>query len=188
MKDESIQLERDLLVLHDIELNQMMLMLQEKIYDFYSEMSGQEEVTVLLKLEQIFQLLNFMEMEIARFDNEEIDKTYLTFKNSFINIQKLHSVVGYNYRLGLHGEIRATIHDVEERINVLFDTVSVKATNKIERFYFYSQVLSVVIFLLIISVLITAVVMTSRLEKRILRSQNQEIKANKAKKIGRAHV
>ncbi|MGF1904204.1 ATP-binding protein [Aliivibrio salmonicida] len=181
LKDESIQLERDLLVLHNVELNQMMLVLQEKIYDFYSGISGKEEAAVLFDLEQIFLLLNVMEEEVARFDNETVNDTYLIFKNSFINIQKLHSIAGYNYRLGLHGEIRATIHDVEERLNVLFDTVSVKATNKIDRFFFYSQVLSVVIFLLIVSVLIAVVVMTSRLEKRILRSQNQEIKANKAK-------
>ncbi|WP_375319916.1 ATP-binding protein [Aliivibrio logei] len=181
LKKESISLEEGLLSLNNLALNKTMLVLQEKVYDFYSNISRKEEATILYERDQIFQLIEIMGADIARFNNDKVSYQYLIFKNSFANIQSIHAIAGYNHRLGLHGELRKAVHAIEARLNVLFDTVSLQITQEISRFYLYSQILSVVLFCLIVSVLSGVVVMTSRLEKRIIRSQNQEIKANKAK-------
>ena len=181
LKEESIDLEEGLLLLDDVELNKTMLALQESVYDFYSGLSSKKEGTINYELEQIFQLIDIIGKDIAHFNNERVMNDYLVFKNSFVNVQKVHAVAGYNHRLGLHGELRKAVHTIEERLNILFETVSVQTTQEIHRFYFYSQILSVVLFSLIVTVLCAVIIMTSRLEKRILRSQNQEIKANKAK-------
>ena len=181
LKVESIVLETKLLELNNLELSQTMLVLQEKVYDFYSKISGKEEATILFELEQIFQLIDIMGSEIARINDDQVLNTYLMFKNSFVKVHQIHRVAGYNHRLGLHGELRITVHDIEERLNKLFNTVSEKTALKLERFHFYSEVLSVILFFLITTVLGSVVVLTSRLEKGIVRSQDKEIKANRAK-------
>ncbi|MGF1808191.1 hybrid sensor histidine kinase/response regulator, partial [Aliivibrio sifiae] len=148
---------------------------------FYSNISKKEEATILYERGQIFQLIDIIGKDIAHFNNDKVNYQYLIFKNSFANIQDIHAAAGYNHRLGLHGELRQVVHAIEVQLNDLLDAVSIQTTQEIGRFYLYSQVLSVVLFFLIVSVLSGVVVMTSRLEKRIISSQNQEIKANKAK-------
>ncbi|WP_254052570.1 hypothetical protein [Aliivibrio sp. EL58] len=181
LKDESIALETKLLEINDFELNKKMLVLQEKVYDFYSGISGKKEVKILFELEHILQLIDIMGNDIYQFNDEKVMNSYLMFKNNFVKIHNIQSVAGYNHRLGLHGDLRSTVHDIEERLNRLFKIVSEKTTLQIERLYFYSQVLSIVLFFLITTVLGSAVVLTSRLEKGIVRSQDKEIKANRAK-------
>ncbi len=181
LKKESINLEEGLLSLNNLALNKTMLVLQEKVYDFYSNISKKEEATIFYERGQIFQLIDIIGKDIAHFNNDKVNYQYLIFKNSFANIQDIHAAAGYNHRLGLHGELRQVVHAIEVQLNDLLDAVSIQTTQEIGRFYLYSQVLSVVLFFLIVSVLSGVVVMTSRLEKRIISSQNQEIKANKAK-------
>lgn len=174
-------MEAKLLEINNLELNQTMLVLQDKVYDFYSGISGKKEVAILFELAQILELIDIMGNDIALFNDEKVMNFYLMFKNSFVRVHKVHSVAGYTHRLGLHGELRTTVHDIEDRLNKLFKTVSEKTVLKLERFHFYSQVLSVVLFFLITTVLGSVIVLTSRLEKGIVRSQDKEIKANRAK-------
>ncbi|MUL01697.1 response regulator [Aliivibrio fischeri] len=181
LKDQSITLEEVLLTLSDQDLNKVMLSIQEQVYDFYSGMAAKNETEIAYELNNIFQRLDIMKEKLDRIDNETATNAYLLFRNSFEDIQKIHSVAEYTHRLGLHGELRENIHTVEYRLNSLFEKVSEKTAEKINHSYFYNQILSAVLFLLIVSVLVSMTIMITRLEKSILRSQYKEIKANKAK-------
>lgn len=181
LKKSSLNLEKEILALKDDGLNQSILDLQEAIYDFYSGIVSKKVSTIEFELESINLLLNGLKEDLILRNSPRTLNAFMQFERTYIKAQRIHSLAGYNHTLGFHGQLRLAIRALETELNGLFELVTVKTEDQIQIFYTYSKILAVVMFCSIIFVLMFVIVAISRLEKTILQSKNQEVKANKAK-------
>ncbi|WP_279257786.1 hybrid sensor histidine kinase/response regulator [Vibrio intestinalis] len=173
VKDSWFNLERVLLAQGGEKYHETLINLQESTYYFFRNFSNEH----LTLIQQHLVKLSLL----SSGDNEVIRDAILNYQNTFTQLQQAYQHFGYDHNSGLHGSLRAEIHNVENKLESLHKIVPVQIEQKLN---VLDNELHVILSALVITLGIIMTYATwsiAQLEKRLLCSENKARNSNKAK-------
>lgn len=127
---------------------------------------------------------NEAEMQINRLLNEAknddniIYHEIVNYNNNFNNIANIYEKIGFNHRFGLHLELRKTMHDIEKKLNLLQKKTPIEIKKRLNNIETNIHTLALFTLFSICLILSYIYIKISNLEKEILLSKSNAIKAN----------
>ncbi len=167
--------EQDALQRHDAELNLVLLDIQQQTFEFFSSFDPKQLEQITLQFDTLGSLLGRNNID------KSITRHLEAYKNAFFTLQTAHQKLGYDYKSGLQGELRASIQQVEEELDGLFNQLPSMIDEKIKNYLLYDYLLALLLCLLIFITLYTVNIASHQLEEELIDAKQDEIKANRAK-------
>ncbi|MGF1776035.1 ATP-binding protein [Vibrio nomapromontoriensis] len=175
LRDSSLSLGHELIKSNDPSLDHIALTTQDLMYQFFSDF----DVKVLPRIDRT---LNQMESEIAAQQHSfELFNAFAKFKLAFYTLQSAYKDFGYTHNDGRHGDLRTTVHQLEAKLNTLFDILPNQITNKMATYENYRTLTTIALIAAIILTLLYVIRQTSLLEKQLIDAREHERQANRAK-------
>ena len=175
LKDSTLSLEKEVNASRNKRLDELTLTTQDLMYQFFSDF----EADVLREIDTT---LIQISSEIAQTPNStSLSNAFNQFSLDFYALQRAFKVFGYDHNQGRHGELRNTIHILEDKLNALFSVIPQKIAEKLSYFELIKLLAGVVLCLSIIAVLLYVVHQTGKLENQLINAREHEKQANKAK-------
>ncbi|MGR5145230.1 ATP-binding protein [Photobacterium alginatilyticum] len=175
LKDHTLTLEKEVNKFQSARLDELTLSTQDLMYRFFSDF----DASILREIDTTFiQIKN----EIGQIPNSQaLSLAFDDFTSSFYQLQRAYKVFGYNHNQGRHGELRNTIHALENKLDTLFSVIPLKIKEKLASYEIYKLLAGVMLCLSIITTLLYVVRKTGRLERALISAREHEKQANKAK-------
>ncbi|MCL9776693.1 ATP-binding protein [Vibrio methylphosphonaticus] len=175
LREQSLRLGNELIKANSTTLDYTALTMQDLMYQFFSDFN----VETLPRIERI---LKQMENEITQQPQSfALFSAFLEFKLAFYSLQSAYEEFGYTHNEGRHGALRATVHQLETKLNTLFDVLPNQIANKIAIYDRYRLVATIALVVAIILTLLYVIRQTSILETKLITAREHERQANRAK-------
>ncbi|MGR5297512.1 ATP-binding protein [Vibrio mediterranei] len=175
LKQKALAFEYALTQANSTPLDYIALTTKDLMYQFFAEF----EPTVLPRIERT---LVQMQSEIsAQYTSYELLSKFQEFRLAFYTLQSAYENFGYSYQEGQLGELRATIHKLEGKLNTLFNVLPKQINNEIVKHENHQSLATILLITAIILILLYVVRQTSSLEKQLIDAREHEKQANRAK-------
>lgn len=175
LQRESIRFQRQILRESSPVLNQQMLVVQERMFDLFNDLSSEHKDKVDVALEQLLTII------VARPNSLALEQEYQQFYQVFSSLHDAVKSFGYDHSSGQIGQLRSTIHDVENELNTLYTVLPKAIVSQLEKLRIYEYCIAAILCLSIIIVISLVIRTIDALESGLVNSKQKEIKANKAK-------
>ncbi|XHY22219.1 Sensor histidine kinase RcsC [Vibrio sp. NH-UV-68] len=175
LKNKTLAFERILIDEESKQLNVMVLSAQDLMYQFFSDFNP----SVLAKIERS---LEQMQLQIINDGaNVELSRHFQEFRLAFYALRGAYEQFGYSHNQGQLGELRTTIHQLEETLNTLFNVLPIHVNNQVAMYENYRFLALILLVASILLILFYVTRQTSMLEQQLIDAREHEQKANQAK-------
>ncbi|MCW8344479.1 ATP-binding protein [Vibrio sp. ZSDZ65] len=175
LREQSLKFGHELIKANNTTLDYTALTMQDLMYQFFSDF----DIETLPRLERI---LKQMESDISKQPQSfALFRAFLEFKFAFYGLQSAYEEFGYTHNEGRHGALRATVHQLETKLNALFDVLPNQIANKISIYDNYRMFATIALIVAIILTLLYVIRQTSILETELITAREHERQANRAK-------
>lgn len=169
-KDFSTKLTMDLLKLKKTSILLNFINTSYKINKFLLYPSIKSKKEAILEINKL--------VNNAKNDDNIIYHEIINYNNNFNNIINIYEKIGFNHQFGLHLELRKTMHVIEDKLNLLQQKTPIKIKNRLDKIEKNLHLLALLTLVSICLILIYIYRKISKLEKDILISKSNAIKAN----------
>ncbi|ELR66493.1 CheY-like receiver protein [Photobacterium marinum] len=175
LKDKSLILEEAVIQANNPRLDELTLKTKDLMYHFFSDFDEKVQQNINTNLSQV-------RTEITNNSNSpSLLQAFNKFELAFYELQRAWKSFGYHYDEGKLGDLRDTIHVLENKLNTLFSEIPEIIDEELTIYEFYRLLAGVMLCLAVIAVLLYVVRRTGKLERQLIRAREQERQANKAK-------
>ncbi|MGF1683475.1 ATP-binding protein [Photobacterium minamisatsumaniensis] len=174
LKDKSLIMKNALIDINSRSLNQLTLRIEDLIYQFFSDFDESTLSDIDINLDK-------MHEEIINTGSPSTLSAFTNFRQAFYTLQKSYETFGYDHNSGKHGDLRKTIHILENKLNTLFSEIPEQINQQLKIYEFYMRLAAFILALSVISVLIYVVHQIGNMEKNLILAREQEKQANQAK-------
>ncbi|PSW14802.1 hybrid sensor histidine kinase/response regulator [Photobacterium sanctipauli] len=176
LKDDSLALKNDIINTNNSTLDRLTLNTEDLMFQFFSDFD--EGI-----LEQITITLGNIEQEIISTSGKDSTayEHFIGFESTFYSLQSAYKDFGYDHNSGRHGDLRETIHVLEDKLNTLFSETPALINAKLNVFELYLLIAAFTLAFSVIAVLVYVVHHIGKMETALINAREQEKQANKAK-------
>jgi signal transduction histidine kinase/CheY-like chemotaxis protein len=174
-KDKVLALEHTLIRANSNNIDQIALVTKDLMYQFLSDL----DPSILPRIDRnLMQLQQAITQEQLGF---ETFSQFQEFKLAFYALQSAYEEFGYTHQQGELGKLRATIHQLEQSLNSLFNDLPPLITTKLSDYESYRLLSAMALVAAIILVLLSVTQRVTSLEKQLIQARKDEAQASKAK-------
>ncbi|MCL1125275.1 hybrid sensor histidine kinase/response regulator [Shewanella surugensis] len=170
-----MHLEKDIINTQNQSIQLMFWQVQQNIYHFFTLHEAQYQYNFtndINKLESLFAIHP---------DHEKLHNDLQAFTKILFQLEELEHIAGINQHLGLQGQLRDTIHSVENELNILTIEIPLALTNKLANLENFNRLLILLLFVLLVSVLFYLTRSLTKIENNLKQLNIQAQTSNKAK-------
>lgn len=175
LQQESIRFQRQILRENNASLDQQMLVVQERMFDLFTDLSAENKQVVDEELQRLQQIIQTSASSVV------LEEEFAQFDHAFTALHNEVESFGYDHNSGQLGAMRKTIHGFEGQLDTLYVNLPSTILSKLETFRIYYYGLAVLLCLSIVVVIGLVIRSITQLESGLLKSQQRERNANKAK-------
>ncbi|WP_299495406.1 ATP-binding protein [uncultured Shewanella sp.] len=170
-----IQLEKNIINTQDKNIQLTFWQVQQDIYYFFTLHDPQYQEAFIKDIKELKALFNTQK------EHAKLHADLQTFTTTLLQLEELGQIAGINHDSGLQGQLRATIHSVENELNILNIEIPLALTDKLNSLENLNRLLILLLFILLISVLFYLTRSLTKVEKNLKQLNTQAQTSNKAK-------
>ncbi|WP_418642188.1 ATP-binding protein [Vibrio chaetopteri] len=174
-KDKVLALEHALIRANSNNVDQIALVTKDLMYQFFSDLDPSILPRIDRNLAQLQQAITQEQLGFETFSQ------FQEFKLAFYALQSAYEEFGYTHQQGELGELRATIHQLEQSLDSLFNDLPPLITAKLSDYESYRILSAIALVAAIILVLLSVTQRVTTLEKQLIQARKDEAQASKAK-------
>lgn len=174
-KDKALALEHALIRANSNNIDQIALVTKDLMYQFFNDLDPSILPRIDRNLTQLQQAITQEQLGFETFSQ------FQEFKLAFYALQSAYEEFGYTHQQGELGELRATIHQLEQSLNSLFNDLPPLITAKLSDYESYRVLSAIALVAAIILVLLSVTQRVTALEKQLIQARIDEAQASKAK-------
>jgi signal transduction histidine kinase len=174
-KDKALAFEQTLIRANSNNIDQLTLVTQDLMYQFFSRLDPSVLPRIERNLEQLQQVITREQLSF------EVFNRFQEFKLAFYALQSTYEEFGYSHQQGELRELRVTIHRLEASLNSLFNDLPPLINAKLADYENYRVLSAIALIAAIILVLLTVTQRVTVLENKLIQARKDEAQASKAK-------
>ncbi|MBC7002779.1 response regulator [Photobacterium sp. BZF1] len=175
LKDTALAFEQNLIGINAPEIDALTLTTKDLMYQFFNDFDSNLLPDIDNNLTEIQKALEAAPE--LRFSTT----SFVEFSQAFYVLQRTYETFGYSHNDGMHGELRNTIHSLEDTLNNLFTETPKQIAITMHQYESYKKMVALALCIAIVLVLLYVIRQTHRLEQDLINAREHEKQANKAK-------